>query len=176
MSPDPTLKKGTFSSCRNSTAICKKIRGNTFHHWSEHCPCGTGQVTEEPSADQRTRHHMSTHLSVQGTPRACSGHQWIQESVKETLPLARLFLPQGLMNKSKKGCDLRMTQKPGRESDWPSEVSDQKEDTESYQEGQMEQSVSWPDLWICSWPFQTLNCEACKKLASHQSDSMNRVM
>ena len=23
VSPDPTLKKGTFSSCRNSTAICK---------------------------------------------------------------------------------------------------------------------------------------------------------
>ena len=27
----------------------------------------------------------------------------------------------------------------------------------------MEQSVSWFDLLISSWPVQTLNCGACKK-------------
>lgn len=38
MSPDPTLKNGTFNSCRNSTAIYKNQRRCSFHGCSKSLP------------------------------------------------------------------------------------------------------------------------------------------
>lgn len=168
MSPDPTLKKGTFSSCRNSTAIYKKSEGIPF-------TVGQNTVLVLQDRSQRnpvqTREHvtMSAHPSVQGTPGACSQPSMATRIREGNTASGLTVPPPRTCEQKQKGCDLCMTQKPGRGSDRPSEVNGQREDTESYQEGQMEQSVSWSDLPISGWPFQTFNCGACKKPATSQT-------
>ena len=51
VSPDPTLKKGTFSSCRNSTAIYKNQRGSSHSPQFKIMVLKTG---EEPPTKRNT--------------------------------------------------------------------------------------------------------------------------
>lgn len=143
MSPDPTLKNGTFSSCRNSTAIYKNPRGSSFSRLFRITVLKTG---EEPHMKRKTplaqqeglsqqlesRHRfvmschsnsnipsfISTHPFVQQTLRA--GTHWLWATGKEWEPWPDLPSP-GAWSPSKqmkKGHDLILTQQSRQ---WASE-------------------------------------------------------
>lgn len=83
MSPDPTLKNGTFSSCRNSTAIYKNQR-RFFTSVQKHCPQdwrGATYKQEIPSS------HLQVGLSAPNNMKAVQDFIQIQTSFHSQPPI-----------------------------------------------------------------------------------------
>lgn len=143
VSPDPTLKKGTFSSCRNSTAIYKNQRRGsqsprfkiTILKTGEEPPTNRNTPSLAQQLESKHRFIISHFIQIQTffhshppihlSNKHCILAHTVYENLEKNQIPGQTFLPwgPGAQWTNKKGHDLILTHTNRHwESEWPSKA------------------------------------------------------